>query len=261
MLTAAARWRADLESWALPEHIVAAATQSPWIHPPELFDVPATIASSPSHDRAREAVPENGTVLDVGCGGGIAAFAIAPPAAHVIGVDHQSEMLAMFRTNATARALSCETVEGFWPAVAQTTPTADVVTSHHVAYNVADVVPFLRALNDHARRRVVLEVPDHHPLSAMNDAWRHFWRLERPAAPSSHDLKAVLEEMGVSVQMQQWSGPPRSERDLDRAAHFMRVRLCLPVERESEVHDFLAQRPVDSNRELTTLWWDSAAST
>ena len=257
MSTAAARWRADLEAWALPEHIVAAATQSPWIHPPELFDVPATIAPSPSHERAREAVPENGTVLDVGCGGGIAAFAIAPPAKHVIGVDHQPDMLSMFRTNAGDRDLTWETVEGFWPDVAPSTPTADVVTSHHVAYNVADVVPFLRALHDHARKRVVLEVPDLHPLTSMNGAWRHFWQLERPERPSASDLADVLDEMNVPVHRQRWSGAPRGERNLERAAHFMRVRLCLPEQREGEVYDFLAEQPVETSRALTTLWWDT----
>ena len=256
MTSAAARWRSALEAWALPDDIVTGATQSPWIHPPELFDVPATIVASPSHDRAREAVPENGTVLDVGCGGGIAAFAIAPPASHVIGVDHQPDMLSMFCANAAARSLTWETIEGFWPGVAALTPEADVVTSHHVAYNVADVVPFLAALSDHARRRVVLEVPDHHPLRDMNDAWRHFWQLERPEGPSSRDLKEVVEEMGVSVQSHQWRGVPRVERDPDQIARFMRVRLCLPVERETEVRDFLARRPRNLDRALTTLWWD-----
>jgi len=33
---------------------------------------------------------------EVGCGGGIAAFATVPPVRHVIGVDHQPEMLDMF---------------------------------------------------------------------------------------------------------------------------------------------------------------------
>jgi len=254
--SAADRWRQSLDAWALPEEILASAEESPWIHPPVLFDVPDVIELSPSHERAREAVPVGGTVLDVGCGGGIAAFALTPPAAHVIGVDHQSEMLTMFRANATKHGVTCQTVEGFWPAVADATPSADVVTAHHVVYNVGDIVPFLRALDEHARFRVVLEMPDHHPLAPMSEAWRYFWQLERPEGPTPSDLVDVLEEFGVHAHREQWSGAMRAEQNLEQAAHFMRIRLCLPSSREGEVRDFVATQPSLRTRELSTIWWD-----
>ncbi len=257
MKTAAEEWRQALDAWALPEAILASAEESPWIHPPELFGVPDVIEPSPSHDRAREAVPANGTVLDVGCGGGIAAFALTPPATHVIGVDHQPAMLEMFQANAAKRGVSCDTVEGYWPLVAEATAKADVVTAHHVVYNVGDIVPFLAALTAHARRRVVIEMPDHHPLAPMSDAWRHFWQLERPQGPTPSDLLDVLKEMGVTAQSVQWQGPMRGERNLEETARFMRIRLCLPVAREREVYDYLAAHPAPSVRELTTIWWDT----
>jgi SAM-dependent methyltransferase len=96
-MSAAERWRHALEAWAIPESILAQAEESPWIHPPVLFDVPEVIAPSPSHDRAREALSQEASVLDVGCGGGVAALALVPEVKTVIGVDHQPEMLAMFR--------------------------------------------------------------------------------------------------------------------------------------------------------------------
>ena len=259
MSSAATRWREALDAWALPEDIVRAAPQSPWIHPPVLFDVPDQIASTPSHERAREVLTPGATVLDVGCGGGIAAFALTPPATHVIGVDHQPEMLTMFARNAAARGLKAETVEGFWPAVAARTSVADVVTAHHVLYNVADVVPFVLALSEHARSRVVLELPDLHPLASMTGAWLHFWKLERPVGPTPDDLLEVLGELGIDAHREQWSGPMRVEADLDQAAHFMRIRLCLPETSEGEVRDFLAANPTPSARALSTIWWDVEA--
>lgn len=257
MTNAADQWRDALAAWAIPEGIITQAEESPWIHPPVLFQLPALIEPSPSHDRAREVLADHGSVLDVGCGGGIAAFALTPPATRVIGVDHQAEMLEMFQENARARSLECEVIEGFWPGIEGRTPIADVATAHHVVYNVGDITPFLRAMNDHARRRVVLEMPNHHPLSAMSDAWAHFWRLERPVGPTPLDLMAVLEEMSIHAQCQEWSGTVRAERDLAQAAHFMRIRLCLPASRESEVYDYLAQTPVAPTRALTTIWWDT----
>ena len=254
----AQRWRSALEAWALPDEIVNSARQSPWIHPPELFEVPETILASPSHDRAREVLVDGTSVLDVGCGGGIAAFALTPPATHVIGVDHQPEMLTMFETNATVRGVAVETVEGFWPEVARRTPAADVAIAHHVVYNVADIEPFLLALDDHANYRVVLELPDHHPLASMAEAWRYFWNLERPDGPTPADLTEVLLELGIDAHREQWLGSTRSEQSPEQAAHFMRIRLCLPESSEGEVRDYLESHPTSSSRELSTIWWDVA---
>ena len=261
MSSPAQRWHEALDAWALPDEIVNSAPESPWIHPPVLFEVPDVIADSPSHDRARESLAIGDSVLDVGCGGGIAAFALTPPATRVIGVDHQFEMLAMFRANASARGLACETVEGFWPAAAPRTPVADVVTAHHVVYNVADIAPFLRALDDHARSRVVIEMPDHHPLTSMSEAWRHFWSLERPEGPTPADLLDVLGELGIDARRERWRGAMRVEQNLDQAAHFMRIRLCLPESREGDVRDFLASSEPAPMRELSTVWWDVAPGT
>ena len=218
--------------------------------------VPDVIESSPSHERAREALREGASVLDVGCGAGVAAFALTPPAQVVIGVDQQPQMLAEFRANAEKRRVACETFEGSWPEVAEATPSADVVTAHHVVYNVGDIAPFLRSLGDHALGRVVLEMPDHHPLSPMSAAWRHFWKLERPQGPTSFDLVDVLEEMDIRAHRETWSSSLRTRPNLERTAHFMRIRLCLPHEREDEVREYLAAHPASPERLLSTIWWD-----
>ena len=253
---AARRWRELLGAWALPEEIVSAAPQSPWIHPPVLFEVPDVIATNPSHERAREALDEGASVLDVGCGGGIAAFALAPPATLLIGVDHQREMLEMFSATGARRGVATETFEGFWPDVAAQVPVADVATAHHVVYNVGDIVPFLTAMNGHASRRVVLEMPQTHPLASLSGAWCHFWDLERPTGPTPDDLLAVLVEMGVEASIETWSGPMRVETDLDQAAHFTRIRLCLGEDREGDVREYLRENPVAPTRGLATIWWD-----
>jgi SAM-dependent methyltransferase len=250
-------WCQSLEAWAIPNEIMSMAEESPWIHPLELFLVPDVIESSPSHDRAREVLRDGSSVLDVGCGAGIAAFALTPPAAHVFGVDSQATMLVEFQKNAEMRGVTCITFEGSWPTVANATPHADVVTAHHVVYNVGEIVPFLRALDDHARNRVVLEMPNHHPLTPMSAAWQHFWQLERPLVPTSLDLIDVLLEMDIDAHRQTWNGALRAGQSLERTANIMRIRLCLPQSREDEVRDFVAAQPASSMRALSTIWWDT----
>lgn len=250
------KWKADLESWSIPKEIIDQAPESPWIHPPVLFQIPELIELTPSHQKAIEVLPENGSILDIGCGGGIAAFAMGGKAARVIGVDHQGEMLEMFAKNAEERQIDSKVHEGFWPAIESEVEVADVSVAHHVVYNVQDIVPFLTAMSSHARKRVVLEMPQHHPLSNLTEAWKYFWKLDRPVDPTPQDLMNVLKELNIDAQIQLWNGQLRQESNMDDAVHFTRIRLCLPKSRESEVREFLESHPASQVRPLATIWWD-----
>lgn len=249
-------WRSSLASWAIPDEILAKVEESPWIHPPVLFELPKIIEDSPSHQRARERLPEGGSVLDIGCGGGIAAFALSPKVKEVIGVDHQHEMLEMFAANAKKFNCECKTLNGFWPEVAPQTPSADVVVSHHVAYNVPNIEDFLIAMNEKAKSRVVIEIPQQHPLSNLSQMWNHFWHLSRPTEPSADLLLQIIRELGFIAKIEKWSGEMRGEIDLDQAAEFNRIRLCLPKARLSEVRTFMESNPPKKERALATIWWD-----
>jgi SAM-dependent methyltransferase len=255
-MIASEKWRSDLEGWAIPKEIIDQAPESPWIHPPALFQIPTLIELTPSHQKAFEMLPESGSILDVGCGGGIAAFAMGSKAGLVIGVDHQSEMLDMFIENAKERNIDSKVHEGFWPEIAPEVEVADVAVAHHVVYNVQDIVPFVAAMNAHARKRVVIEMPQHHPLSNLSEAWSYFWKLDRPENPTPEDFMDVLSELGIDGHIQLWDGQLRQERNLDDAVRFTRIRLCLPESREADVRDFLVSHPASEIRPLATIWWD-----
>jgi SAM-dependent methyltransferase len=256
MTTAAERWEADLALWTIPKEILDQAVEKPWIHPPALFEIPEVIKDSLSHQRSREAMPVGGSVLDIGCGGGIASYAITPPASHVIGVDEQQAMLDLYTANAKKYSVTSETVLGQWPAVAAETPIADVVTVFHVAYNVGEIVPFLAALNSHARKRVVIEVPIVHPMSNMNQGWKHFWDLTRPTVPAAADLVTVLSEMGIKANIEFFESEILLDKKVDGANGFIRRRLCLPEERQGEVDAFIEANPMPERRKLAVIWWD-----
>jgi SAM-dependent methyltransferase len=256
MTTASEKWKRDLASWAIPQEILDQAIEKPWIHPPALFEIPDVINDSLSHQRAREAMPLDGTVLDIGCGGGVATYAITPPASHVIGVDEQEAMLELYSKNALKFGVTSETVLGQWPEVANKTPIADVVTVHHVVFNVGNIAPFLVALNSHARKRVVIEAPVVHPMSNMSDGWKHFWNVTRPTVPVADDLIAVLEELGIKANIEHFESEILVDKKVDGANGFIRRRLCLPESRQSEVDAFIAENPMPERRKLAVIWWD-----
>ena len=148
-------------------------------------------ADSPSTCERWTRSPRQGPVLDVGSGGGSISLPLAGRASHLTAVDEQADMLAAFAEAARAAGVEASTILGRWPDVAGEAPTADVVTCGHVAYNVADLGPFVSALDAHAGRRVVMELTDRHPLAWMNDLWLTFHGLVRPDGPTDADAVDV----------------------------------------------------------------------
>jgi len=256
-MSAAATWSADLASWAIPPEILEQAAIAPWTHQVKRFLVPdGPIPDSPSHATARAALPTGGSVLDVGCGGGRAAMALVPPASHVTGVDHQQGMLDAFTGAALRAGAGSATYLGDWPAVADDVPEADVVVCHHVLFNVPDLVPFLDALNAHALRRVIIEIPTRHPLSWLNPLWEKFWELDRPTAPSADNALAIARAAGYDAQLIEFSEPEgRVQLNPHERAADVCMRLCLPESRIDDVAAALVEMP-DQTRNLATIWWD-----
>jgi 2-polyprenyl-3-methyl-5-hydroxy-6-metoxy-1,4-benzoquinol methylase len=256
---AAARWAERLEQWAIPEEILAQAPVSPWQQDTATFAVDDTLdRNAPAVEIARAVLPASGgSVLDVGCGGGRAAMSLVPPAERVIGVDQNPAMLAAFTSAATVAGASSMTLEGRWPDVAGAAPIADVVVCHHVAYNVADIEPFLLELTAHARLGVVLVVPPRHPLSAWNDAWRHFWALERPTEPTAADLAEVLAGLGLDAERWEVPSPPLARAAADAVSRLRsaRRRLCLAEHRDDELAAYLdAHAPRWSDTNVVFRW-------
>jgi SAM-dependent methyltransferase len=242
-MSAAVRWQEQMGEWAIPAHVLEQAPASPWAHDTTTFAVDDTLdRTALSAEVARAVLPRSGgSVLDVGCGGGRAAMSLVPPAERVIGVDESAAMLAAFTQAAADAGVRSMTIQGVWPDVAIETPVADVVTCHHVAYNVAEIEPFIGALTGHARLAVVLVLPSVHPQSAWSPAWKHFWDLDRPLHPTSDDFGVVLAEMGIEAE--RWEMPrPSLARGADDPATRVRAglrRLCLGEDRFDEMAAFL----------------------
>src|SRR5580704_6957527 len=267
------KWRADLAAWAIPEHITAAVADSPWVLPRQVFarraDRLMREPAGPFYERARKALEPAGTVLDIGSGAGAACLPLAPYATTVTAVDTDKDMLTLLAGRAAGAGLRLHTVQGGWPDVAAQVTPADVVTCHHVVYNVPDLGPFLTALTNHARRRVVVELTTAHPLTSLNPLWLRFHGLRRPTGPTAADVLAILDAMGLRAGHTEWNRPAEADYATARElAEVTRRRLCLPAERAAEVEAALRDSGLSggqapdlgtAGRAVVTIWREGSA--
>jgi hypothetical protein len=261
---AAARWKDALASWAIPDSILAQAREDPWALPVSLFESKQPDISL-SHRLALQALAAGDTILDVGAGRCAMSLPLRPPAQRIIAVDSSPAMLE----NSPADG----TVLGRWPDVAPQAGSGRVVVCGHVLYNVADLMPFVTALNDAATRRVVVEITRSHPRNRAleRELWRHFWNLERPEGPTWEDAVAVMREGGIQPNVELWESQQRGGfQRLEELVSWMRQTVCLDPAREDEVRGIVLQHAAERDglwrlspepRALTTLWWDVPSST
>ncbi|MGZ8631447.1 MAG: class I SAM-dependent methyltransferase [Actinomycetota bacterium] len=272
-------WAAALGAWAIPAEILEAAPEPPYGFPAELFvrrgeraiDDSLRSEPTPTTVRALEALGDGGSVLDVGVGGGATCLPLAERCTGLVAVDGQAHMLEATAGLAQGLGVPVTALQGRWPDVAPRTPQADVAVCGHVAYNAPDLGEFLQELSTHARRRVVLELTDRHPLSWMNDLWLRFHDVIRPDRPCTEDAEAISRALGFDVRREgrvdtedmAGSGFERRED----AVALVRRRLCLTADRDDEIADTLGLRlgkhrglwsAGPPQQSVVTLWWDVA---
>ena len=250
---AARRWRELQSGRGIPAEILARAQADPWRFPAADFSAPAEAPDTPSRRAALALLGAGGSVLDIGCGGGAAAFALVPPAHLVTGVDQQRDMVDRLRGHRrgprrrapdragplarTGRGRRAGRRGGLPPRAAQRGGAAALPAGTGAA----------------ARRGVVVEMLAEHPMAWLDPLWVRFHGLHRPPSATVDDAVAVLRELGVAPVVTRWERTSRPRQDPD----WVTRRLCLPADRTPEVA--AALRGLVRPRTAATLTWRGSA--
>jgi SAM-dependent methyltransferase len=256
------RWRQYLRRSTIPQPVLDRSPEPGATLEPGMFrwrpDLEADQPERPSRRRALEALPEGGSVLDVGVGGGASSLGLASHAGLIVGVDVLPDMLDQFEASGREAGVATRAVCGAWPEVADQVEAVDVAVSHHAVYVVADIERFLAALTAKARRRVVIEVSTHPPLIRFNPMFRAFHGFERLDWPVADEAHAVARAMGLDVEREDLVLPPRTREVTPEFVAFARHRLHVGPERNAEIEEFLRNLEPEEQT-VVALWWSGAA--
>lgn len=257
------RWREAVARLKVPQEIIDNAPEPAATLEPERFrwkpEEDAKQPIRPSRRRALEALPEGGTVLDVGVGGGASSLGLAPKVGLIIGVDPLEGMLEAFTASAAEVGVASKAIHGTWPEVADQVEPADVAVCHHAMYSVEPIEEFVDALTAHARHRVVVELSAHTPLASFAPLWKAFHGLDRPSDwLVADEVQGVLTAMGLDVQREDIVLPPRVPEVTPQMIAFVRRRLYVGEERDPEIEAFLRNREAQDHR-VAALWWPGTA--
>lgn len=255
-------WRDTQRRSAVPQSIVDNAPEPEFSLEPERFrwrpDEDAKQPVRPSRRRALEALPEGGSVLDVGVGGGASSLGLVPKAGLIVGVDPLAGMLESFQESARAAGVPTRTVRGDWPDVAGEVDVTDVAVCHHAVYRITAIEDFVAAMTAHARRRVVVELSARSPLAALNPLWKIIHGIDRPDVEIADLAEAVLVSMGLAVEREDLVLPPKVQEVTPQLVAFTRRRLYVGPECDGEIEEYLRAQDPREHR-VVALWWPGAA--
>jgi hypothetical protein len=141
-------------------------------------------------------VEPDDVVVDVGGGAGRICLPLALRCREVVAIDPSPAMGAGFAANAKAAGITnARFVLGSWPVA--DAAVGDVVLVNHVTYLTRDMVPFIRALERSARRRVILTVTTPPPPSWNRFVFELVHDEPEEVVPGHAELANVLWELGV----------------------------------------------------------------
>ena len=228
----------------------------------------------PVIERVRAQLPAgDGRVLDVGAGTGRYAVPLAEMGARVVAVEPNAAMAALLAQEAREREVPVSVEQDEWPAAESRVGSAEVVLCAHVVYPIADVVPFIRALDRAARSAVVMVARLGQADEVVSRFFGTVYGEERVPMPSLPDLYNLLLQMGIPASVTlhpfetRWNYPDAEAAVYDAGS---RVGITPDSPRWAQLEATVRSQLVPRGDEVWlaprqayqgVIWWEAGART
>lgn len=175
--------------------------------------------------------------LDIGAGAGAFALPLAQQVQRVLAIEPSAAMAELLREGVHDAGL--DNVEVLpsepWPSGKPVEPV-DVVLASHVVYFVAEIGPFLDAMEAHARRLCVAAVGDRPGSTPPDDLWPDLHDELQAQGPGLPEFLAVLSARGTPFEVRTVEQPTTSvpsvplERQIAMQRHKCLVEQGTPLD-------------------------------
>jgi precorrin-6B methylase 2 len=197
-----------------------------------LFRADPTRTDEPALAILLEFVRPGETWLDIGAGAGRYALpfakALAASSGEVIALDASVGMLTGLREIAAEHAITnVRVIQGRWPPADRDLPpfAADVAFIAHVGYDIAEIGPFLQAMESSARRLCVAVLMERQPSSIADVCWPPVWGETRVSLPALPELVELLRAMGREPVVRHLERQPRQFGSREEVVDYLRRQL------------------------------------
>ena len=135
-------------------------------------------------------------IIDVGGGAGRISLPLTLRCREVINVEPSPTMAIGFRANAAGAGISnTRIIEGEWPNV--DAPAGSIALVNHVTYLTREIVPFIKKLEQAARRRVLITVNSVPGPSFQRVLYQLMHGEAEEVVPGHVELINVIWELGI----------------------------------------------------------------
>ena len=213
-MSAVHRWKALIQA----EHAQSERMRAPgpagdfWRDYAQMFRTDPHRSGDPILNRLLEEVSPDDVLIDVGAGGGRMALPLALRCRQVVAVEPSPSMIQVLEEQARGYGIGNITVVRASWEEAEVGP-ADLTLCCNVLYTIQEIEPFLRKLESHARKRVLIVLYSTPPQSQIYPLWQEIHGEERIPLPSLPELAEVLQELDIPAQIEML--PPQPARGFD----------------------------------------------
>ena len=219
-MSAVQRWKTMIQAeHAQSEKMrIPAPTGDHWQDYAQMFRTDPHLSGDPLLDRLLAEVSLDDTLIDVGAGGGRMALPLALHCRHVVAVEPSPSMVRVLEQQVQEHGIGNVTLAQTSWEEAEVEP-ADLTLCCNVLYTIQEIGPFLRKLESHSRKRVLIVLYKAPPQSQIYPLWQEIHGEKRRPLPSLPELEEVLQELGIAAQVE--ALPPQLPRGFDNLEQAM----------------------------------------
>lgn len=184
-------------------------------------------AVTPDVEAVLNLVEPGETWMDTGAGAGRITIPVAGKAGRVVANDSSAGMTERLREIAAERGIENLRVlpAAPWPLLDLPEPV-DVVFSAHVLYFVHQVMPFIEAMEKHARRMCVVLLGDEAGSLPPYDAWKAAHGENMVRLPALGEFESLMQARGIRYELTEIPLVTAPPQDLTDLLHVL-MRRCL----------------------------------